>query len=427
VKIYRRHEPPCPFTSRDQTKCGCPCYADARAYTGKRENLDTRDWKTALRAGQEIELRGFASHTKGEAKPVTLAEAQREYFEQNPDYAALRESTKRKHRTLLAPAGLRREVRTTAPGHGQTECYPVGQLTCFAESQSVTMVEQIDARFIARFRSSWTVERQHPTNGRMIQDKPLAAARKLERFRQFCKFLVKNGWLKKNPMTDIKTPTIAITKKQPFTAKEIVLMLEEIDKRIAGAQGEERANCIRLRVLILFMRFSGLRISDAVGCMVEWVKGGRVQLTCRKNGREVNNRLPSDVLDALADCPPVSPLYWFWSGKSSIETATKKWQEKLSQIFEAVGIQNGHAHRFRHTLAVDILERGGSFQMVAAALGDSEPIVRKHYSAWSQRQQELVDASIAGGWAADPLLKRLGARTAAKKAQRVVSIKAVNE
>jgi integrase len=42
-------------------------------------------------------------------------------------------------------------------------------------------------------------------------------------------------------------------------------------------------------------------------------------------------------------------------------------------------VPRAHAHRFRHTLATEILENGGSIEDAAEVLGNSPNIIRKHY------------------------------------------------
>jgi integrase len=55
-----------------------------------------------------------------------------------------------------------------------------------------------------------------------------------------------------------------------------------------------------------------------------------------------------------------------------------------------VWIEGAHAHRFRHTLATEILRAGRSEQDAADILGISAAIVRKHYSKWSQARQQRI-------------------------------------
>ena len=42
--------------------------------------------------------------------------------------------------------------------------------------------------------------------------------------------------------------------------------------------------------------------------------------------------------------------------------------------FQSVGVIGAHAHRFRHTLATEMLEAGGTFEDAAEVLGNSPNI-----------------------------------------------------
>src|SRR5215471_18950223 len=58
---------------------------------------------------------------------------------------------------------------------------------------------------------------------------------------------------------------------------------------------------------------------------------------------------------------------------------------------------------FRHTLATEVLELGGTFEDAADILGDSEAIVRKHYAKWSARRQARISDLLARiGYAKKP-------------------------
>ena len=53
-------------------------------------------------------------------------------------------------------------------------------------------------------------------------------------------------------------------------------------------------------------------------------------------------------------------------------------------------VEGAHAHRFRHTLATEILARGGTEQDVADILGISAAVVRRHYAKWSASRQQRI-------------------------------------
>ena len=59
-------------------------------------------------------------------------------------------------------------------------------------------------------------------------------------------------------------------------------------------------------------------------------------------------------------------------------------------LFRSSGVSNAHSHRFRHTLATEILEMGGTIDEAADILGNSPAIIRKHYAKWSTRRQERI-------------------------------------
>ena len=65
----------------------------------------------------------------------------------------------------------------------------------------------------------------------------------------------------------------------------------------------------------------------------------------------------------------------------------------LAPLLPAAGekrSKNAHANRFRHTLATEILEIGGTIDEAADILGNSPAIIRKHYAKWSGGRQERI-------------------------------------
>jgi integrase len=65
-------------------------------------------------------------------------------------------------------------------------------------------------------------------------------------------------------------------------------------------------------------------------------------------------------------------------------------ERTLAAVFKRSAVAGAHAHRFRHTLATEILARGGTEQDVADILGISAAVVRKHYAKWSQARQQRI-------------------------------------
>jgi len=70
----------------------------------------------------------------------------------------------------------------------------------------------------------------------------------------------------------------------------------------------------------------------------------------------------------------------------------------LAPVFRRAKILGAHAHRFRHTLATDILARGGTMADVADVLGISEHAARKHYAKWPPPETNRDDHAVGARW-----------------------------
>jgi integrase len=138
----------------------------------------------------------------------------------------------------------------------------------------------------------------------------------------------------------------------PFTREEMIRILGAL--HAYGKRAGIR-NAQRLRAFVLFLRYSGLRIGDAVQLNVNRIRGNKLLLHTEKTGVPVYCVLPDMVVKALDAAPHSSSRYFFWTGKSTVHSAKGKWQRRLQRLFELAKVPNGHAHRFRDTFAVELL------------------------------------------------------------------------
>jgi integrase len=157
---------------------------------------------------------------------------------------------------------------------------------------------------------------------------------------------------------------------------------------------------LRARAMILTLRYTALRIGDVALLGRDRVTkdGGRWRIFLRteKTGKPVFLPIPRELKDAL-DCTPLprgvgkESRHFFWNGISS-ERAMKGIAERsLAAVFRLSLVPHAHAHRFRHTLATELLGNGASFEDVADILGNSPDVVRKHYAKWSPARQARID------------------------------------
>jgi integrase len=157
------------------------------------------------------------------------------------------------------------------------------------------------------------------------------------------------------------------------------------------------------------MRWSGLRIRDAITLERTRLIGDNLLLYQAKTGTPVYVPLPPQVADALRTVPTgnkPNPRYFFWSGNGLPKTAVADWQRSFRRLFTLAGLEkpDGTAkrcfpHMLRDTFAVEMLLAGVPIDQVSMLLGHSSvKITEKHYSPWVKARQEQLASSVRNAW-----------------------------
>ena len=370
LTIYRRHKKGCPHRSegREYRRCHCPIWVDGLIGTQDvRESLHLRDWQKASETIREWEARGSKQEEK-KADLITIAHGW-ERFQDDLQARGLRKSTI--YRYVL----LQR------------------QIAAFAATEGLTVLEQLDVDVLSRFRSTW-------------KEGPLAASKKLERLRAFLGFCRDRKWIGDNPAKELKSPKFKLRPTMPFSQEEMIRINAAATQKIhAASMGCRRNKARLLRVLVLFLRYTGLRISDAVGCSTDRLRDGKIWLYTQKTGQHVYCPLPAFLTKELEVVPRASETHWFYGGNGTVETARKKWSEALAALFKDAKVSDGHAHRFRDTFATELLLDGTPIENVQNFLGHaSVRVTEKHYSPWVRARQERAEADVKRSWERDPLI-----------------------
>jgi integrase/recombinase XerD len=187
----------------------------------------------------------------------------------------------------------------------------------------------------------------------------------------------------------------------PFSREEMLKMMAAFEQY---GQSAGVPNAQRLKAFVLLLRFSGMRIGDCVKCSSQQIDGNLLFLYTQKTGTPVRCVLPDFVVKELAIAPKSSEGHFFWTGKSNLHSAIGKWQRRLQRLFEIAGIQGGHAHRFRDTFSVSLLQAGVPLDRVSVLLGHRNvKVTEKHYSAWVRERQEQLESDMKKAWNEDPL------------------------
>jgi len=371
LTLYRRHKATCPEFAKGRdshNRCKCKIYADG-VLGGKeeRKSLKTRDWTKANQIVQQWEaqeriVEGTAAVTLAAAWAALLADVKtRVGFE-----------TLRKYKTLES------------------------QMTAWGNARGLTLLSQFDLDVLSQFRQTW-------------KDSQRTAAKKVERLRALFTFALVRKWVAENPAKDIKLPKISICPTMPLTHEDMVKILAACDGLQIKAQPSGKLGAQRLKTLILLMRYTGMRVSDAVALTTDRLDGKRLFLYTQKTGVPVYTVLPDSILAALDATPRVTDTRYFWSGNGKKQTAVCDWQGKLKTVFDLAGISKGMgnavSHRFRDTFAVELLLAGVPIERVSVLLGhQSVRVTEKHYNPWVRSRQEQLEADVRNAWKSDEIL-----------------------
>jgi integrase len=208
-------------------------------------------------------------------------------------------------------------------------------------------------------------------------------------------------WIPENPVsTDIKPPIGAnrVANKAPFTDEELRRIIDACDKlgEVSWTNGREKGVWTGedVKDFIWVMVYTGLRISDVGLFNMSRLKGNEVFLRAKKNGGEVFAFIPDWLRDRLIARAKRHGSRPFVGERSDrLETVTDMWRRKIGKIFDLAQPfeEPPTPHRFRHTFARILLQRGVPVADVADLLGDDEKTVREHYSRWvPERQARLT-------------------------------------
>lgn len=332
LTIYRRHKKQCDHRSegRKYRRCRCPIWVDGFIVGREiRKSLNVTDWQKAQDVVREMEA--TESEPKPPQEPLSIHDAG-ERFLVDAKAQKLSEATTSKYRLLFK------------------------QFEGFAQKRGLRYLTELDLPMLDEFRSGW-------------KDGPRSGAKKLERLRSFFRFAQKREWVSKNPASDLKAPKVMLCPTMPYTREEMLRILAAIDNYREEFPHRGKENALRLRGLVLLLRYSGMRIGDAVSLTSDRVQGNRMFLYTQKTGVAVNTVLPDFVLKALDATPKLTDTHFFWNGTNRLESIVGSWRKRLAKLFELAKVTKGHAHRFRDAFAVELLLSGVPIERVSVLLG----------------------------------------------------------
>ena len=385
VSVYTRHSSGCPKAGEPQwRRCKCGKYLYLLR-DGKRRTVSAkaRSWEKAEAKAQEIREAWDPVKQKmrelEQLKEAQIAEEMMIEIAVDRWLNSIRADIDNKY--------TQKKYETTAR-----------KIRSWAQSRNFTLLSHITTDGLDEWKTQWKAKAKHPDN-RMGKT---TAGRHLEKVKAFFTYCQRIGWIKASPAYGIKAIKPDETETLPLVGGRYEQVLEATYKYDADMRQDDRYGQ-ELRALIELMRWSGLRISDALTVAKDRIVGNRFALRTIKNGTKLTVILPDHVvtaLHALPIRPTVDPRYFFWSGKSEIKSLTGQWQRKLGRLNKYLSMVDYdgrplqfHSHQLRDTFAVEHLLAGTSMQDLSGMLGHkSVRVTEKYYAPWvPERQAQLEE------------------------------------
>lgn len=207
-----------------------------------------------------------------------------------------------------------------------------------------------------------------------------------------------------NPAKHLSQVKVKDTPTLYFAQDEMQTLLYAVGRMYTDKRGlnGNSPESLRKRVtaFVLLLRWSGLRIGDAVSLeQTRLTHDGRIFLYTAKTGTPVFVPIPQCVAELLRTLPNSNPKYFFWTGNGLLKTAVADWQRTLRRMFKLAALHKRcHPHMLRDTFAVEMLLAGVPIDQVSILLGHSSvKISEKHYSPWVRARQEQLELSVREG------------------------------
>ena len=370
-------------------KRGKSFHVDYLTGTGRlRGSLGTRNQDAARRLVHRLETalsEGADSNLWPELKQVLptstfarFADAVGVKEKQLPTWNDLRES-------FMAHLNQRITIGKLSQATADRYTVTIREFESFLKERNTSLVRDISKPLIESFKV-WRLERikkrKHSRGGTgLVLDVAIL-------HRAFA-LAVESEMVQKNPVRMEGRPgENPKTGAQPFSGSDLSKLREHAGQDL---------------LTLLLLRWTGFRGSDAVRLTWDEVHFDRkeIERITQKCKKQVILPIHSELLFLLeADYERRRPQP---CDRVLINPATgtplsrPRLYQRMVSLGRRAGVSNAHPHRFRDTLAVDLLARGASPYDVAKMLGDTIDVVEKHYAPFVTELRERVRLILETG------------------------------
>jgi integrase/recombinase XerD len=430
--VFTRHTSDCKY-KRDRLyrRCNCPKWVEGRFNSERvRKSASTRLWDEAEQFRQKLE------ETLTSGRPLSSLDSDLTRADGTPPGAPSQSSPETVSAAIIPSSTQPEPAQSPHALHGEiippgrqrarvtiqraVEVYMADarsrnlqtdtvkklerlfekQFLPWTQSEDLVYLDQLDHNTLLTYRTTWT-------EGMVVK------AKKQDRVVGFFWECFRRGFITQNP-------ALSLSKIRPKHIPTDYYPRHEFDKIIDTTYiyGDPRGGYIaiddtrtRLRTLTLLMRWSGLRIRDAVTLERHRLEGDSLLLYQAKTGQSVYVPLPPHVVEALVnipDGPRPNGRYFFWSGNGLPKSVVADWQRSYRRLFELADIRKldgqrkrCHPHMFRDTFAVENLLAGVPIDQVSTLLGHSSvKVTERHYAPFVKARQLQLQQSVRDAWKA---------------------------
>lgn len=219
--------------------------------------------------------------------------------------------------------------------------------------------------------------------------KPASTGRKIAAIKSFFNFLVKQGYIKKNPALLISSPKLS--ERLPS-----FLTYDEVERILESANGKDESG-LRDRAILELLYSSGLRVGELVSLKIEDINIAEGTLKIRGKGNKerivpVGSYALNAIFDYIKKRSNSRASYIFLNKKG--EKITARSVERIVKRYARIaGISKKVTpHVFRHSFASHLLDRGADLRTVQELLGHSDITTTQIYTHVTvQRLKQLYE------------------------------------
>lgn len=363
VTIYRRHSSGCEHKAdRYSKKCKCRLWFQYNTDAGDpiRVSAKTRSWERAKELAKSLE--------SGEpTKRYTVAEAVEKYL-----------------------ASISHKLEATSM---QKPRRMMSMLIDFCNTNKVAYLSQISPIMMEEWRQTWSFKADN-SSSMAVSDGQI---------RKFFAWVHKMEMISKDPYSKLDKYAKSDAVTLPLTVEEMKRLLVAVDEvRVWGVNAKSKDAkevAYKVKALILFHRWSGLSIIDAVTLpRTRLYENNAVELRRNKTGEPVLTKVPDYVADILRLMPNTHPGFFFWDAAKLKTSLVNEYSGYLRVVFDQAGISRDRSnggmtlsHRFRDTFAVEFLIADGRMEDLSVLLGHSNiQTTQRHYAAWVPARKERL-------------------------------------